>query len=156
MSNKETLHFKIGLSGSSPFKQPEFRICVNDKEYCHQSLTSSVNETEFFEFDIEIEEGDHCLQIDLCNKLPQDTHKDDNGNITADLLLNIDYIEVDEIELTTIKWTHSEYHPNYPKLYKLTNTDLPDIIKNCVNLGWNGRWSLPFTSPFYFWLLENI
>jgi len=156
MSDKETLHFKIGLSGSSPHKQPEFRISVNDKEYFNQSLTGSVNETEFFEFDVEIEEGDQFLQIDLCNKLTQDTQKDENGNITTDLLLNVDYIEVDEIELTTIKWTHSEYKPNYPKMYKLVNPDSPESIKNCVNLGWNGRWTLPFTSPFYFWLLENI
>jgi len=156
MSDKETLHFKIGLSGSSSHKQPEFRISVDDKEYYHTSLTGSVNETEFFEFDLEIDEGDHEFQIDLLNKLVQDTIKDADGNVIEDLLLNIDYIEVDEIELTTLKWTHSDYKPNYPKIYKLLNNDLPESVKNCVNLGWNGRWTLPFTSPFYFWLLENI
>jgi len=48
----------------------------------------------------------------------------------------------------------------YPERYKAEvfrrGDNLPDSVKNCVNLGWNGKWVLPFTSPFYIWLLENI
>ena len=37
MEEKETLHFKIGLSGSSARKQPEFRISVNGNKQVHLS-----------------------------------------------------------------------------------------------------------------------
>jgi hypothetical protein len=85
---------------------------------------------------------------------------DSDGNIIQDLLLNIDTIEIDQIELGPLKWSLSEYYPEYPERYKSDvfrkGETLPESVNNCVNLGWNGTWKLPFTSPFYIWLLENI
>lgn len=158
--DKETLHFKIGLSGSSPIKQPHVTIKVSGQEYCNITLTKNPNETEYFEFDTELQEGNHSLEIVFLNKTDRDTVLDQNGNIMSDLLLNIDSIEIDEIDLGTLLWTASVYRPDYPKAYlensKLKGESLPLELGNFVNLGWNGVWSLPFTSPFYIWLLENI
>ena len=156
----ETLHFKIGLSGSSSIKQPNILIKVNGKEYANTLLNKSPNVTEYFEFTTTLEEGNHCLEIVFQNKTDQDTTMDQNGNILSDLILNIDSIEIDEIDLGSLLWTASDYRPDYPEKYRLEMSkqgkDLPVSVKNCVNLGWNGRWILPFTSPFYIWLLENI
>jgi hypothetical protein len=161
MLEKETLHFRIGLSGSSDKKHPEFRISINGREYvARQQLTAGVNETEYFDFNVEIEEGDYSLSIELLNKSMFDTVLDSDGNIVNDLLLNIDSIEIDEIDLGSLLWTASEYKPDYPEKHRLktiqAGKELPETVKNCVNLGWNGRWILPFTSPFYIWLLEHI
>lgn len=160
MSNKESLHFKIGLSGSSAKKHPMFKISVNGQQLVDGQLTSTANKTEYFEFDTEIEEGDCSLVIEFLNKSAADTVLDSNGNIIEDLLLNIDSIEVDEIDLGSLLWTASDYRPDYPEKYRskmlAAGQELPESVKNCVNLGWNGRWILPFTSPFYIWLLENI
>jgi hypothetical protein len=155
MSDKETLHFKIGLSGTSASKSPEFKILLNDKEYFHGTLTKSSNETEFFEFDSEVDEDSHSLTIELCNKTSSDTVRDDSGKIISDLLLNIDHIEIDEIDISNLRWNLSDYRPAYPEEYA-DGKELPESVKNCVNLGWNGRWILPFQSPFYIWLLENM
>lgn len=161
MLEKETLHFKIGLSGSSDKKHPEFQISVNEQECVgRRQLTAGANEVEYFEFDVEIEQEDCSLTIELLNKSMYDTVLDPNGNIVEDLLLNIDSIEIDEINLGSLLWVASEYKPNYPQKHQLKVTqlgqELPEVVKNCVNLGWNGKWTLPFTSPFYIWLLENI
>jgi hypothetical protein len=160
MSDKETLHFKIGLSGSSTKKHPEFKILVNDTEFVYEQLTDDVNKTEYFEFDVSVNEGDCNLVIELVNKSTADTILDSNGNIIEDLLLNIESIEIDEIDLGSLLWSASDYRPIYPETYKLkiteTGQELPVSVKNCVNLGWNGKWTLLFTSPFYIWLLENI
>lgn len=158
MTDKETLHFKIGLSGTVKEKGPEIKIFVNDKEFIHSTLQGT--EPTYFEFDAEVEEGDCKLIIDFLNKTSNDTIKDNNEEIVSDLLLNIDSIEIDEIELGTIKWDHSDYQPIYPKEYVdvqlKQGVELQKNVKNCVNLGWNGRWILQFQSPFYIWLLENI
>lgn len=160
MEEKETLHFKIGLSGSSARKQPEFKISVNGNKQVHDRLKGATNETEYFDFDLEIAEGENFIEIELLNKGFGDTTVDQDGNILDDLLLNIDSIEIDEIDLGSLKWTLSDYQPVYPERYKAEvfrrGDNLPDSVKNCVNLGWNGKWVLPFTSPFYIWLLENI
>jgi len=160
MDNKETLTFKIGLSSTSDKKQTEFKIGINGNTLVHSKLSKSVNETEYFEFSHEIAEGDNVLEISLLNKGFGDTVVDSEGNIVSDLLLNIDSIEIDEIDLGALKWTLSSYDPEYPERYKAEavkhGKELSNDIKNCVNLGWNGTWKLPFTSPFYIWLLEHI
>ena len=160
MSDKEKLHFKIGLSGSSTKKQPKFKISVNNTEFVFTQLTGDANATEYFEFDASVDEGKCSLVIELVNKSMRDTVLDAGGNIVEDMLLNIDSIEIDEIDLGSLLWTASEYRPNYPEKHKLKVTQLgqqpPESIKNCINLGWNGAWTLPFVSPFYIWLLENI
>ena len=157
--DKETLHFKIGLS-SSLGKSPEFVISVNDTQFFDTKLTGKSNETEYFEFDAELNEGNCFLKIEFKNKTVYDTVLDMNGNIVEDLLLNIDSIEIDEIDLVFLLWTASDYRPDYPSVYKAKmqaqGIELSESIKNCVNLGWNGKWILPFQSPFYIWLLENI
>ena len=160
MDEKETLTFKIGLSGTSDKKQTEFKISINGNTLVHSKLTKPVNETEYFEFTHDISEGDNTLEISLLNKGFGDTVLDSDGNIVNDMLLNIDSIEIDEIDLGSLKWTLSSYEPVYPERYRAEvvkkGEELPAAVKNCVNLGWNGTWKLPFTSPFYIWLLENI
>lgn len=157
---QEILHFKIGVSGSSSKKQPKVRILINDHEHVNQLLTVAENTTQYFEFDATVREGACWLAIELLNKTTLDTVLDANGNIIEDLLLNIDSVEIDEIDLGSLLWTASDYRPNYPEKYQLEisrqGKNLPETVKNCVNLGWNGRWTLSFTSPFYIWLLENI
>jgi hypothetical protein len=158
--NKETLHFKIGLSGSSSTKHPQFAIFLNDKKFFDTVLTQGPNITEYFEFDADVEEGNCFLSIELKNKTILDTVLDKHGNIISDLLLNIDSIEIDEMDLGSLLWTESNYVPNYPESYKekiaATGQALLESLQNCVNLGWNGKWTLPFQSPFYIWLLESI
>jgi hypothetical protein len=156
----EVLHFKIGLSGSSDKKHPEFIISVNDVKFVNGILSGSKNQTEYFEFDAELNKGNCSLVIEFKNKSTYDTILDTNGNIIEDLLLNIDWIEIDEIDLGPLLWTASDYFPDYPKVYQAKmlaeGNELEKSIKSCVNLGWNGRWVLSFTSPFYVWLLEHI
>lgn len=155
---KENLHFRVGLSGTGD-KLPEFKISIGDKEYVHDTLASN-DTVEYFEFDAEVTEGVHSLNITFLNKTIYDTTLDASGNIVKDLLLNIESIEIDEIDLGMLKWSASIYYPTYPESYKqqASNAEqqIDTEVKNCVNLGWNGIWSLPFTSPFYMWLLENI
>jgi len=160
MSDKETLHFKIGLSGSFTKRHPEFKISVNNTEFFHTKLSSDTQVIEYFEFDAVVDEGECNLIIELLNKSLYDTVLDSDGNIVEDMLLNINSIEIDEIDLGSLLWTASDYRPIYPKTYRNKMTQLgqqlPESVKNCVNLGWNGKWVISFTSPFYIWLLENI
>ena len=152
---QEQLHFRIGLSGTSTKKQPEFKISIGNQQYLHQTLTVGPNEIEYFEFDIDANEGSNSLDIEFLNKTNNDTVLAVDGNIVDDVLLTINSVEIDEIDLGNLIWSASVYRPIYPAVYAATQT-LESELKNCVNLGWNGTWSLPFAVPFYIWLLENI
>jgi len=164
MIEKEILHFKIGLSSSTSRKSPEFIIRINDKEFINSKLNEDFKTTQYFEFDAELDEGPNNLEIEFLNKLDEDFVKEVKGNnqieLIDDLLLNIDSIEIDEIELATLKWSKSIYKPIYSEDYvkwcKRNKVELKEEVLNCVNLGWKGSWNLPFESPLYVWLIENI
>ena len=156
MSDKEKLHFKLGLSRSNTNKDIHFNLYLNSTLQVDSYLNSEANTTQYFEFDAEIAEGDHELKVVFLNKESSDTIQDDNGIIVSDLLLNIDEIEIDEIELATLKWSESVYTPDYPLDYLDETQKQITSVDNCVNLGWNGTWKLKFQSPFYLWLLEKF
>jgi len=142
--NFETLSFKIGLSAVYWSKKPKYSVLLNGTKYeegvCDESLS-------YVEFSVDLpEDRESLLEIRLENKTNADTIVH-NNEITHDMLLNIDSIEIDEIELGTIKWDLSEFIADDPKR---------ENMKQCVNLGWNGSYRLKFSSPFYLWLLENM
>lgn len=150
---KESLHFKIGLSTASIKKKPEFKIGISGSDIIHATLTQN---SEFFEFDAEITDGQQVLEITLLNKNQEDTIKDNTGNIIDDMLLSISSIAIDDIDIGLLKWTASSYFPLYPESYLDESQKQITEVKNCVDLGWNGTWKLAFTSPFYIWLLDKI
>jgi hypothetical protein len=87
--DKETLHFKIGLSSTSAEKKPKFSIAVDGNIMHECELSQSPNVTEYFEFDVSLTEEAHELQISLLNKESTDTIQDSEGNIVSDMLMNL-------------------------------------------------------------------
>jgi hypothetical protein len=148
MSTAEKLHFKIGISGTYWRKVPTYTILVNDAVLFTKEISAPSDEVFFIEFDHELEEGPATLKIRLENKDWTDTvQNQDKTEILQDMLLNIVNVEIDEIDLGNLIFTKSEFVGD--------EADRP-VLDRCVNLGWNGTWTLPFDSPFYIWLLENI
>lgn len=148
----ERIHFKIGLSGTYWDKKPQYEILINDKKFFDGIIQSPQEVTDFFEFSVELEEDKtHYLQIRLVNKSDSDVVKDrndkDNFNIIKDMLLNIDSIQIEDIDISHLMWTESKFVGDDPER---------PVLKNCVNLGWNGTYILEFTTPFYLWLLEKM
>ena len=118
--------------------------------------------TNLYEFDVELsDEGEHALSIAYTNKdYREDLVFDDTGSIVKSKFLVVKNISVDDIELThniiyylssvtvTEGW-YMEQHSKDPKSYPL-------VRKEELALSWNGVWKLPFKTPIYIWLLENI
>jgi hypothetical protein len=152
---KETLHFRIGLSGTYWDRPPQYSVLVNDMAVVSSSLVDTATEEVFYvEFDMESDVELNRLQIRLENKTPQDTVENaDKTGIVKDMLLNIVSVEIDEIDLKSVIYKSSEYHVDEPVVH---NGETVSVVKNCINLGWNGEWQFHWTNPFYLWLLEHI
>jgi hypothetical protein len=148
MSEKEKLHFKIGISGTYWDKHPIYRVSLNDHIIENRQIETASDEVFYIEFDGEIEEGPASLKIRLENKTDSDTiENEDKTAIVKDLLLNIVSVEIDEIDLGNLIYEKTRFVAD--------DTNRP-TLEQCVNLGWNGTWILEFESPLYIWLLENI
>lgn len=151
MSNQEELSFVITLSGTYWDKQPQFSILVDDEEVVSGSITEPSSALQTFQFSKKFTEGEHVLKIRLNNKENQDTVLD-AGTVVKDMLLNIEDIVIDDISLGNLLW-QAEYVLDKPQNYK---GETIDHLDHCVNLGWNGAYTLKFSSPFYIWLLERL
>jgi hypothetical protein len=144
----ETLSFKIGLSGLYWDKKPQYSIHINTDTVINSVIEKASLQVVYHEFNYTVESGqDIILDIKLLNKTDADTVQDSEKNIINDMLLNIESIEIDGIELEFLKWSESVFTPEDPAR---------PTLKKCVNLGWNGVYRLPMTSPFYLWLLEKM
>ena len=154
MADKESLHFKIGISGTYWDKRPQYSIAVGNDIIKEGAISVASDETEYIEFDYETDLDAPCLKISLLNKTDQDTvQNEDKTAIVNDMLLNIVSVEIDEIDIGHLIYGLSEYHVDVPVKVDDVTTQ---IVKHCVNLGWNGTWQLSWDNPFYIWLLENI
>ena len=156
----EKVNFKIELDGHGwEDKWPNAVISVDNKVYTNTLVPYGTN---FYEFDAELsDEGKHTLSIAYTNKnYREDIVFDDTGSVVKSKFLVVKNISLEDIELphdiiydlssfTVTEGWYEEQHSKDPKSYPL-------VIKNEMNLSWNGRWELPFETPLYIWLLENI
>lgn len=153
--NTEKLKFKVGLSGTYwGDKTPEYSISIGDVTYICGSISAASGEVTYIEFDSELAEGAHELKIRLLNKdASTDVVKNESDEVVKDLLLNVESIEIDDIDIGFIRYTNSVFHLDKKQIYQGA---IVDSIPSCVNLGFNGAYTLAFTGPFYLWLLENL
>jgi hypothetical protein len=147
--HEENLNFSISLTGTYWNKKPQFSVWLDDHVVIQSEIASAAEQ--IVSFERRVDEGEHELKIRLENKTNDDTVVE-NGEVVKDMLLNIDDITIDDISLGNLLWS-AEYVLDRPQLYKGQEIDHLD---GCVNLGWNGTYTLKFTSPFYIWLLEKL
>ena len=147
--NEETLKFVVTLSATFWERRPQFSIWLDDHIIIQSEIPDILSHP--IAFERAISEGTHSLKIRLENKTTADTVIE-NSNIIKDMLLNIDDITIDDIGLGNLLWS-AEYRLDDPQEY---NGKTITHLDSCVNLGWNGTYTLNFTSPFYIWLLEKL
>lgn len=159
-SSVDELTFKIGLSGTYWNKVPTYLISIVNADgsfaagmHDCAAISKTSGEVEYIEFTAALpDDGEYVLHIALCDKDWTDTIHE-NGTILKDMLLNIESIEIDNIDLGTLRHTASKFVLDIAQEY---NDQVISELKNCVNLGWNGHYTIAFTTPLHYWLLENL
>lgn len=154
MADLERLHIKLGLSGTYWGKRPQYSVSFNNQLIKSSEIGADSDVVEYIEFDAVCDTDSAELRIEFLNKSHEDTVQDDaQTTILKDMLLNIVSLEVDDIDLGQLPYSHGVYNTNEVVSWDGADTQ---SITNCVNLGWNGTWRLTWTNPFYIWLLENM
>ena len=156
----EKLKFKLELYATMWDKPPHAEILINDKSHFKGDITGTEEKPDVIEFEQEIEEDkEYVLKIKRSGKDKRQTIINDKGDILKDQLLNIKYIEIDEIDTGDLVF-EGTYAPEYPEPWATQQREagvtLPETLKNVKHMGHNGEWRFTFTSPFYMWLLENL
>jgi hypothetical protein len=150
--SSESLLIKLGISGTYWDRRPEFRVSLNDTPITHGHFSAATGTTEYIEFTAEYSTDNAVLTVELLNKRPADTVENANKTaIVQDMTLDIVALDIDDINMMPLLHGVCEYRPVYPEHYSGDT-----VVHECVTLGWNGVWSMTWTSPFYLWLLENL
>ena len=157
----EKLKFKIQLFATSWDKNPTAEIQLSGKTYFPQTeITGTKENPTLIEFEAELEEDkEYTFSILRQGKERGQTVVNENGDILKDQLLHIKSIEIDEIDLGNLIH-RALYTPEFPEPWATQQREagvkLEESWTNVDSMGHNGKWELPFTSPFYMWLLENL
>lgn len=147
MPDTESVDINIVLSGTFWKTPPRAKTYINDILI----FDDLVIDKKIISWSGKLSDGIHKLTIELYGKDKYQTVLE-NGKIIKDQLLNIEEISFDDIDIEHLKHSLSNYYPD-KEVYK---NEVPLLVKNCVNLGYNGKWELEFKIPIYIWLLENI
>jgi hypothetical protein len=148
--NQESLEFSVTVSGTYWNKKPQFSIWLDDNVIIQTEISSESLQTH--KFTHTIDDGEHVLRIKLENKTNSDTVIVDSA-VSKDMLLNVLDITIDDVSIGELLWSESTFLLDKPQEYQGKQILQLD---NCVNLGWNGSYTLKFSSPFYIWLLEKL
>ena len=95
-------------------------------------------------------DGEHRLMIELSGKTRQHTQIDQQGNILRDVTANVEEFTFDDIQLGHIMAINAVYE------HDTNGTGPMQQHKFYGTMGCNGTVTLPFTTPVYLWLLENM
>lgn len=96
------------------------------------------------------ESNSHCLHIDLEGKLPEHTQLDADHNIVNDAVIDVINPCLDDTDVGKIFFKLSRYH------HTTNGTTEPVEQPFYGTMGCNGRVTLPFETPAYLWLLDNM
>ena len=139
MADKEKLKFRVGISGNYKVTAPEYKILLDQVEIKHDFIKEPGKKIELIEFEAELDEMEHILEVELLNKNATKEH----------ILLNIDSLEIDEIDLGFLRHTKGII---YPKVSAIT----PGYHTNSkIKIGLKGIYSDQTNGPKYEIYLNN-
>ena len=137
----DTLDLEINLSSTYWDKPPRAKVWL-DNSVIFQGLVDSPIK---IKTSLTLREGEHCIKIGLFDKDGKTQTIMADDRIVKDQLLNIDSIIMDDIDLGYLLHANSTFVDQSGQEYQ-----------QMVNLGLNGIWTMPFQTPIYVWLLENL
>lgn len=150
------MKIKIGLHTTNIVNHlPELDIKVDKKK-----LSTVILENEnpiVLDFNEDFSDKNHFLKITFKNKTNDDTILAKTGEIIMSVSVTIDFIEFEDIDISSMLFSHSKFIPDYPEPWYSQQDPKPEkSIKNCLDMGWNGTFELKFKCPIFEWFLENL
>lgn len=151
----ESFNFDIDLVGIGfDDRWPRCAVYINET----MCFNGEVKDDLKVNFNADVNEGENNLIIDFYNRnYVKDVILGQDGLPEKFTGIEVKNVSIDEIHLGHIPYYKSSQYIYEPWYLKQGNKDLyPNPRKEDMQLSWNGRWILPFTSPLYIWLLDNL
>jgi len=157
MHVQETINFKLTFKPNYWNLPPHACVSIDDQVKFDNTITVENNVVEFSH--TLLFNQPHKLMIKRSGKTDDQVRKNTDGTYDDQMLI-ISKIVIDGVNVQNIIYTDSYYEPNYPKIWakqqELAGIVLEKKVIAETHLGHNGTWTLPFTSPFYLFLMDKM
>jgi len=141
---------QISLQTQASCDAPEIQLVFwFDGEQIHERPLTQEPQQFRYEFP-DLDDQEHCFEIEMRGKLPEHTRVDPDGNILSDVTAEICSVALDDIELGHMFSKQAVYHHDHNGTTDAVQDGFFGVM------GCNGRVTLRFHSPVYLWLLENM
>jgi len=147
--NREIIEFQFDLRAEFWDQPPHVAIYIDDFIKFDNCLDVGIN---VIKFTHELTFGHHTLKLIRSGKT-NSQHQDGK-----DQLVHIDKLAIDGINIRDIVWVNSYSEPRYPEPWatkqRYHGIELEKQVIGETTFGHNSTWYLPFTSPFYKYIMN--
>lgn len=99
----------------------------------------------------QLEQGDHVLAVDFCNKTDQDTDIE-RGLDKAVVIKSLDFFGITDPRFIWAGRYRPVYNQHWVAEQKAKGTSPAAVLAPHTYLGWNGTWQLDFSVPIFTWI----
>jgi len=131
-------------------RYPKLRVFVDQDQMEEIELS---NDSQTVSFPIDLENGEHLLEIEHYDKTSEDTIATEEGMIIEDTFFRIENITIDNYDLPILVLWTCTLTPDWKGLVKPEG--FPNELSQVLEVGTNGVWKMPFYTPVTDWLIQR-
>jgi hypothetical protein len=143
------MHLELDISANVDCTDIELGVYINNDKIFQ---TTAQKQIQTIIYDIDEDSADHELKLVMSGKNRTHTIVDNKGQIINDICFTINRLEFEELDMHGVfcLGKRSRYRHSF-------NSIQPEFDDEFYgNMGCNGTVFMPFSTPIYLWLADNL
>ena len=144
------MHLELDISASQDCEEIVLEVYVDQEKIFHTTASTSM---QTITHDVDESAADHQLKLVMKGKEARHSVIDSTGQMVQDVSFKIHRLEFDEVNLyeNFCQGRRSIHRHNFNSI---TQPEFDDEFYG--EIGCNGTVFMPFATPFYLWLADNL
>jgi hypothetical protein len=143
------MHLELDISANADCADIMLEVYINDTNIFQ---TTAQQKIQTVIYDISDEPGIQELKLVMNGKNSKHTKVDNEGKIISDIFFTIDRLEFEELDMKELFCLGRR--SRYRHSFNSTQPAFDDEFYG--DIGCNGTVFMPFSTPIYLWLFENL
>jgi hypothetical protein len=143
------MHLELDISANADCEDIRLEVYINDTSIFQTTAQQTI---QTIIYDIDEDPADHELKLVMSGKTSKHTIVDNNDQITSDIFFIINRLEFEELDMTELFCLGRRSRHKHS--FNSTQPEFDDEFYG--QIGCNGTVFMPFSTPIYLWLFDNI
>lgn len=143
------MHLELDISANADCTDIRLEVYIDNTSIFQ---TTAQQKVQTIIYNIDEDSADHELKLVMSGKNSTHTLLDNNGQITSDVFFTINRLEFEELDMKELFCLGRRSRHRHS--FNSTQPEFDDEFYG--EIGCNGTVFMPFSTPIYLWLLDNI